>query len=491
MLFPLNPHFRKIASAVLLTELRPHQQRVVDKLRRNSVLAAHGMGAGKTLASIGAAVELGMPVQVIAPTSLTGNYEKEVAKHVSGDLPVNVTSIGKAVRQNLAPEPGLVVLDEGHNFRNPGTSRSQYLRDPSIFGKDHRLLLLTGTPAYNQVSDIAPLLNAVHGDEVVPQDPAAFNEEYIENEKISPGLLGKLLGVAPGEVPHLKNKEKLRELFRDHVDYYETGKEGFPKREEEVIETPLSSSQHNLYRYIDERLPFWARYKVKHNLPPSKAEAKQLNSFLQGLRQISLSEAAHDKTITPEDAAARSGKLSRALDEIQRLKESDRNFRAFIYSNYMKAGLEPMRAALERKGIESEILHGGLSAKERTELVRRYNNGELPVLLGSSAAAEGLDLKGTKLVQILDPHFNNSRIEQAVGRGIRYKSHDHLPPEERRVIVQRYLSTLPKGMLSALQKRRYSVDENIASRAKSKDELAAELKQLMREATEDYDRHVS
>jgi uncharacterized protein (UPF0305 family) len=111
--------------------------------------------------------------------------------------------------------------------------------------------------------------------------------------------------------------------------------------------------------------------------------------------------------------------------------------------------------------------------------------------MGSSAAAEGLDLKGTKLVQILDPHFNNSRIEQAIARGIRYKSHDHLPPEERKVQVQRYVSTLPKGFLDMLRKRRHAVDETIVSRAQTKDELVGELKQLMREATEEYDQHNS
>ena len=81
------------------------------------MLAAHGMGSGKSLSSIAAAVAFGRPVQVLAPTSLTGNYEKEIAKHVDGDLPVNLLSIGRAV----APPPGLVVLDEAHNFRNTAT----------------------------------------------------------------------------------------------------------------------------------------------------------------------------------------------------------------------------------------------------------------------------------------------------------------------------------------------------------------------------------
>ena len=151
MLFAPDRRFRKFGSMVLRTELRPHQQRVVDKLQRNSVLAAHGMGSGKTLTSIAAAAALGQPVQVIAPTSLTGNYAKEIDKHIEGNLPVEITSVGKAVRHRLSPKPGLVVLDEAHGFRNPGTSRVQYLQDQETLGPEHRVLLLTGTPAYNRL----------------------------------------------------------------------------------------------------------------------------------------------------------------------------------------------------------------------------------------------------------------------------------------------------------------------------------------------------
>ena len=44
---------------------------------------------------------------------------------------------------------------------------------------------------------------------------------------------------------------------------------------------------------------------------------------------------------------------------------------------------------------------------------------------------ECLDLKNIREMHILDPWFHLSRIEQIIGRGIRFCSHIQLPKEER------------------------------------------------------------
>jgi SNF2 family DNA or RNA helicase len=470
-------------AAELKTELLPHQQRVVDKIKKNNLLVVHGTGTGKTLSSIAAGVELNQPIQVIAPTSLVGNYEKEVKKHVEGDLPVKAISVGKAVNRKLKPDPGLVVVDEAHGFRNADTARSQYLSNRNILNKDHRIMLLTGTPAYNRISDIAPLLNTVRGKEVVPSEPSMFDREYIGVQKIYPGLINSLRGVKPGEKQYLRNTPKLKRLLKKYVDFHESVSSDFPERVDEEITVPLSQSQHDVYRYLENTMPFWAKRKIRDNLPPAKTETATLNALMQGVRQVSLSELPYRYNMTPEEAAERSTKLSKAVAELKEQHAKDPNFRAFVYSNYLTAGLVPMAAALQKHGIPAAIFHGGLSQEQRNELVRKYNNGEIKVLLGSAAASEGLDLKGTKIVQILDPHFNNSRIEQAVARGIRYKSHEHLPPEERQVRVQHYISRVPPSIWDYLRKHPHSADEHIQQRAQDKDELVESLKNLFREVT--------
>jgi hypothetical protein len=119
---------------------------------------------------------------------------------------------------------------------------------------------------------------------------------------------------------------------------------------------------------------------------------------------------------------------------------------------------------------------------ERDDLVKQYNANKLRTLLISSAGGEGLDLRGTRLMQILDPHWNDEKIKQVEGRGIRYRSHDDLPPEERNVLVQRYLATRPRmGLLEKahLRKPGGSVDQYLRDRAGDKERLIQQFRALL------------
>jgi hypothetical protein len=46
-----------------------------------------------------------------------------------------------------------------------------------------------------------------------------------------------------------------------------------------------------------------------------------------------------------------------------------------------------------------------------------------------------LDLKETRTLIILEPYWNQARLDQVKGRAIRYKSHANLPKEQRNVDV--------------------------------------------------------
>jgi hypothetical protein len=289
------------------------------------------------------------------------------------------------------------------------------------------------------------------------------------------------MGIKPGEEKHIKNVDELKKALRGYIDYQSSsGLEGFPDSKEEVVEIPMSPGQLSTYRYLQGKLPWWGQFKISHNLPPSKRESKDMNAFLQGLRQVGLSETPYNAALTPLQAAERSSKLTRIADDIDEMRHKDKNFRGFVYSNYTGAGLSPLQALLHKRGVKASLIHGGLSAKERTQLVDDYNAGKMDVLLGSAAAAEGLNLRGTRYVGLAEPHHNTARIAQAMARGVRYKSHDHLPQSERNVIIRHYLSTLPKGWFG---KKEYGVDENLRSRSAEKQRLIDEMTEIMKDVT--------
>jgi superfamily II DNA/RNA helicase len=174
------------------------------------------------------------------------------------------------------------------------------------------------------------------------------------------------------------------------------------------------------------------------------------------------------------------------VEAVRRLKgrlDTDPEHRAVVYSNFLESGVMPYEELLKKHKIPYAKFTGDVKPEDRKRIVADYNEGRNKVLLLSSAGGEGLDLKGTRQIQILDPHFNKEKIEQVVGRGIRYKSHAHLPEASRNVDVENYVSTLPKPtgirrLLGAKQKG--SVDQYLRGLSADKDRLNAQVRDLLR-----------
>lgn len=470
-----------VKRADVVTPLRPHQQRVLDKLEASKgLLVAHGMGSGKTLSAIAAADRMGLPVDLVAPAPLLANYHKELAKHTRGPLPdVRARSYEAAARGGGKVDPeSLAIADEAHRMRNPGTSLHALSRQ--LRGARARLLL-TGTPIYNQPENLAPLLNAARGDEALPEDPAAFRRDFVGERHVAPSLLQRLRGVRAGTVPELKNRDRLVDLATGYIDVEPSGSEDFPERVDEDVDVPMTRKQHEIYKYHEGALPWYLKLKVRANLPLTKSEAADLNAFSGGLRQAANTPRPYVDEMTDEEEDAAAPKLTEAVKRFAEAYKTDPRFRGVVYSNYLEGGLKPYARMLARAGVPADVFHGGLSASAKQSLVDKYNAGQLPGLLLSSAGSEGLDLKGTKLMQVLEPHFNNSKIEQAIARAIRYKSHADLPPEERKVRVQRFYATQPNGLFG--KSKDLAIDRYLQNRANEKDELGHQIMEALTEAS--------
>uniref|UniRef100_A0A6C0D0Y7 Helicase ATP-binding domain-containing protein n=1 Tax=viral metagenome TaxID=1070528 RepID=A0A6C0D0Y7_9ZZZZ len=149
----------------------------------------------------------------------------------------------------------------------------------------------------------------------------------------------------------------------------------------------------------------------------------------------------------------------------------------FIYSRFIVSGIIPMILALEQNGYQKysndEILVSDTKRepisydgtpiskyKNKNDFIRgKYiaitgdsslssnymneirvaisdenKNGEkIKIILGSEVASEGLDLKNVRSIHILDPWHHLNRVEQIIGRGIRFCSHKTLPKDKRNV----------------------------------------------------------
>lgn len=89
------------------------------------------------------------------------------------------------------------------------------------------------------------------------------------------------------------------------------------------------------------------------------------------------------------------------------------------------------------------------------------------VLLGSEVSGEGIDFKRIRQVHILEPWYNQARIDQVKGRAIRNGSHRDLPPEQRNVEVFKYCVVPPSRR--SKEEKIETVDERDYRYAEDKD----------------------
>jgi superfamily II DNA or RNA helicase len=479
----------RLKTADVITPLQPHQQRVVDRISspdQPGLVVAHGLGSGKTLSSIAAAESLGLPTAVLVPSSLRANYEKELAKHVTDPAATyDISSLQRAARAGVVPEGDFLIVDEAHRLRDPSTKSNKAV----AAAEAKKRLLLTGTPLYNRPTDLAALVNLAAGERVLPVSPGEFANKYLGEKTVDPGWFARnFKGITPGTVPFVKNKKELKQKLRQWVDYHENALEGFPERRETVIETEMGPKQRAIYKSVLGTAPAWLRYKIENKLPLTKQESKDLNAFANAVRQVAVSPGGFDVTLDSLGAARHSPKLQQAFNNFNQALQANPNHKAVIYSNYLNAGLRPYAALLDQAGIPYGQFTGEMKKSERDQMVKDFNNNKIKALLVSSAGGEGLDLKGTRQIQVLDPHWNKEKLEQVIGRGIRYKSHEHLPEDQRNVAVEHYVSVNEKpGMLRKLlgEKRPGSIDEYLRQLSAEKDLVNTQIRNLLLDKREE------
>jgi len=126
----------------------------------------------------------------------------------------------------------------------------------------------------------------------------------------------------------------------------------------------------------------------------------------------------------------------------------------------------------DKRGMPTYALYTGTETDEEKEIIRNiYNSnwssipdtitseisiistnnlyGEIiKTLMITASGAEGISLKNTRYVHIIEPYWHPVRVEQVIGRARRICSHQELPPALRTVNVFLYLMTFTKEQLS-------------------------------------------
>jgi superfamily II DNA or RNA helicase len=137
--------------------LRPHQVSAVGRLldliaSHRGALLADAVGLGKTYVALAVAREYPTAL-VICPAALRGMWERAmgVAHATHPMVTIESLSRGKVPANNF----DLLIVDEAHHLRTPGTRRYQAV---AHLARRSRVLLLSATPLHNARRDLTSVL---------------------------------------------------------------------------------------------------------------------------------------------------------------------------------------------------------------------------------------------------------------------------------------------------------------------------------------------
>ena len=298
----------------------------------------------------------------------------------------------------------------------------------------------------------------------------------------------------------LQSKSMFRVFSREFSNFVfpESMRRPFPNPDfEKVIYAAMRKSGNGSSSRMSKR-ELDKMFKAEDSNNDEDVEKVRLNKlYMQRIHQaIEQLSTNRGEFLSREGLRIYSPKMGVILDNIQ---QSPGN--VFVYSQFtLLEGAQVMSLVLETAGYHRygtpgtgpayALFTGEISFEDRAKVIRAFNaddnlHGEkLKVLIASSAGAEGLDLKNVRQIHILEPYWNEVKMEQVIGRGVRRNSHIALPPAERNVEVYRYLSVFTEN-----QKQRSpepeSTDQHVYQIAYKKALIKNELLQILRESAVD------
>jgi hypothetical protein len=151
-------------------------------------------------------------------------------------------------------------------------------------------------------------------------------------------------------------------------------------------------------------------------------------------------------------------------------------------SEFDKTKLEPEKKQ-SKDGLRWCEFHGGIEKDVRKINKEIFNKSEnkygkyCKIIMISPAGAEGINLNNVRQVHVMEPYWNEVRIEQVIGRALRFCQHKDLPQEERKVDVFRYKMVRKSGKITT--------DEKMEDISRKKNNLLLSFIEAVKEAAVD------
>lgn len=404
-------------------ELRPYQQTGLKWLWTNvskgfGVCMADDMGLGKTIQIISLILKmkeegsLKKPVLVICPTTLMGNWMKElqmfapsldaVIYHgaerqldVKHDVILTTYAIMRIDVEELKKQSwGMVIVDEAQNIKNPDTAQTLAIKTLKADVK----VAMTGTPVENRLTELWSIFDFINQGYL--GSLREFQKSYaipIERFKENSRAAKLKMSVSPFVLRRLKtDKHVISDLPEKMV-----------LNEYCYLSKPQAVLYEKTLNEMMEKISSFSGINRRGNIFKLITALKQIcNHPYQFLK-------------SGEMGRELSGKMDKCISTVQSIL--DNGEKTLIFTQYKEMGDILCKVIAEECSTEPLFFHGSLTVPQREELINRFQNEEESkvMILSLKAGGTGLNLTSATNVIHYDLWWNPAVEDQATDRTYR------------------------------------------------------------------------
>jgi len=517
-----------------------------DTLYKNGILW-HGLGTGKTCTA-SLIVErfksmtvdenpIKQAVIVVKNNSLADSFRNEISKVCTHKVYVpkikegeeisneakyrrlkialsktyEIVTIHDFIREKASKYSNrVIIIDEAHSIRiqeykgGETFEESQYYKLHTLLTqlKNSRILLLTATPIWDKVHDIASLLNLI-----LPEDDQLPVLNKFQSEFFKDGKL------------HKKGKQKLKQLLKGKISYIRSLEDSAKKtykgvkdpwvKTVNIYPSELSDYQYTFAKFNEKENKDAFMTKIRDTTACvypviNKDGSIKNNEIMEDIEKMDRLPPALVKYFKVESNLHKCSAKFHTIINILKDKPKEK---AFIFNEFVNGsgGLLSLARILELYGftwiktassnIPKKVVNKNnpgsfivLSSEEGTiressqirKILNIYNTDDnkygerIRIILGSQSVSQGYTFKSTRQGHILSPHWNFSSIDQAMGRIYRAGSFNQLPENERHVTFYRHAAVVKDSDEN-------TVDTYIYKIAEEKELLNSQMHRLMKE----------
>ena len=418
-------------------ELRPYQQIGLKWLWTNvskgfGACMADDMGLGKTIQVISLILKLKeeksltKPVLVICPTTLMGNWMKELqmfaptldavvyhgaerALDVKHDVILTTYAIMRIDVEELKKQSwGMIIVDEAQNIKNPDTAQTLAIK----MLKSDIKIAMTGTPVENRLTELWSIFDFINKGYLGSLKD--FQKSYaipIERFKETSRAAKLKMSVSPFVLRRLKtDKHVITDLPEKMV-----------LNEYCYLTKPQAVLYEKTLNEMMDKISGFTGINRRGNIFKLITALKQIcNHPYQFLKSGEMGKEL-------------SGKMEKCVSTVQTILEN--NEKTLIFTQYKEMGDILTKVLAQECNTEPLFFHGSLTVPQREELIDKFQNDDDTKLMILSLKAGGTGLNLTSATNVIhyDLWWNPAVEDQATDRTYRIG-------QDKNVLVHRMIT---------------------------------------------------